>query len=191
MLQGMSKVDYYITPVQKSVSWNRFLWPCLFRGDRQSAASLIKLFYCSGNLAETLSGPSFIIDTVLWHTKLMIHCLLSEHASILSCRKPLHALYKHQEPMPVSVLQRHSSEPGRLLLLYLTPRECLTSYICLCRHSCSAYPWHRQVSSLTLRKFLHRQNCGTSRKRWEHISVSGTVFMKITLMWCYESLSAE
>lgn len=164
ILQGISKVVYYITPC-KSVSAGTGCWgPCWFRGAGDSTASLKKQFYCSGNLAETLSDPCFVVYTALWHREPVIHCLLSEHASMVTCRNALRALCKHQESMAISAVQTSTalSQTGLGSLSYTK------SSICLCRHSCSAYPGHRQASFLTRRKFLHRQDCSMSRKRQEH-----------------------
>lgn len=204
ILQGISKVVYYITPC-KRVSAGTGCWgPCWFRGAGDSTASLKKQFYCSGNLAETLSDPCFVVYTALWHREPVIHCLLSEHASMVTCRNALRALCKHQESMAISAVQTSTalSQTGLGSLSYTK------SSICLCRHSCSAYPGHRQASFLTQRKFLHRQDCSMSRKRQEHfccwhsfhenpflmmpwVTVSRTVWLMATLqtaLWPKPSL---
>lgn len=143
------------------MSAGRGCWgPCWFRGDRDSTASLINLLYCSGNLAETLSGPYFVIDTILWHTKLVIHCLLSEHASIHSCRKPLRPLYKHQESMVISILQKNTALSQADFWSSISHQELRPSL----QTQLQCHPWYRQASFLTPRKFLHSQNYGMSGK---------------------------
>lgn len=169
----------------KRVSAETGCWgPHWFRGDRHSTASPINLFYCSGNVAETFSDPCFVIETVLCTQKIVIHCLFSGHGSILSCKKPLHPLYSHQDSMAISVIQRNTAliQAGfRSFVLHLELHLSVqTKLRCLPLTQASLLP--------NTGKVLHRQSCDMSKKRREHISIAGTVFMKIPFMWCHESL---